>query len=245
MKRNHVLSVLLLTPLLLSSCGEFKGNTPGLRNGDILYLNVDNPNYYRDSSFKMIDTLIESKQEYILMFTREGCSACNEFKPVLDKYIKESKQLVYRYDISSSDFTTEFIPKYCDSFFPNKEVLTPTIFVSDGENISKLDNNRFKTKPMFKVMMRKTLYETNVYSFTRFAPLKSFMDENKESTIYLLDRNVTKAVNSYNEIKENLYKSESKSIVVEMSFMNETNLNQVKSYFNIDVVTDLITINHS
>ena len=57
MKRNHVLSVFILTPLLLSSCGEFKGNTPALRNGDILYLNVDNPNDYRDSSFKMIEKI--------------------------------------------------------------------------------------------------------------------------------------------------------------------------------------------
>lgn len=239
MRKNRITTSLIVLPFILSGC-SFKGTSPMIRNGDLLYLEVDEPNYFRDVNCADLTTLFESNSDYLLMFTRKGCSSCEEFKPIIENYIKKTNQVVYSYEISESDFMNEFVPQYGNKFFPSNEILTPALFVGEGLEVKELDHNRFMTKPMFTNLMRGQVYETNVYSFTRFNSYLKFKENNSPFETYIYDRKNKTASDSFNLSKEMLYKSENTTAIIDISLMDETNVEAVKSYYEIDEIDDLI-----
>lgn len=242
MKKRRLLLSVLLTSMLLTSCASFNGATPAYRNGDLYYTTVEYPNLFRDVNAETMSSLIESKTDYIVLFSQKGCSSCEEFDPVIKGYINNTKQVVYKYDISSADFVSEFLPKYYESFFPEKKIITPSLFIGNSEGkVEQLSNNMFKTTLMLTNMMKEHLYETEVYNFSRLNAFKRFMQETSEFSMFTYDSRSESAVKAYNNyIYQNIVKSNKKSAILDIKFFSETDLVGLKELLNTDSFESLL-----
>lgn len=101
-KFKIVLGVMIL--FLLTGCGESK--------------------YLKEISYKEYEELIKNKESFVVEIMRDGCSACESFKPTLKEFTEEYK-IEVKY-INTDNLTDEEIDTFGISG-------TPTlIFYKDG-----------------------------------------------------------------------------------------------------------------
>ena len=236
MKRNRLVLSLLMISALLGGCQGYRGNVPVFKNGDLIYPVSDDPYLFRDVDFEIMDSLITSDSDFLVLFSQKGCSSCQEFKPVIEKYIKKNNQLVYMYEVTKDDFVSEFLPKYKDIFFPTGEIYTPSLFVKGkGEDVKQLSNNMFKTTLMLENMMKENVYETEVYTFSRFTPFKNYLKNISEFDVYLYDRNNEDQVSAFNSyVHDEIVKSTRKSTILDLAFISDEDKGLIKSYFETE-----------
>ena len=241
MKKARLVLSLLFISTLLGGCTGFKGSTPVFKNGDLIYPVSDDPYRLRDINFEGMESLINSKAEYIVLFSQKGCSSCEEFKPVIEKYVKNTNQVIYQYEVTSQDFVGEFLPKYKDKFFPTGEIYTPSLFLgSERSNVEQLPNNMFKTTLMLTNMMKEHVYETEVYTFSRITPFKNYVKNVAEFDAYLYDRNIEEHVSAFNLfVHDDIVKSSRKSAILDLAFMSNEDIALIKDYFKTEDLSKL------
>lgn len=101
-KFKIILGVMIL--FLLTGCGESK--------------------YLKEISYKEYEELIKNKESFVVEIMRDGCSACESFKPTLKEFTEEYK-IEVKY-INTDNLTDEEIDTFGISG-------TPTlIFYKDG-----------------------------------------------------------------------------------------------------------------
>ena len=83
------------------------------------------------------------------MFSQEGCSACQNFDSIIKQYINETHQFVLLVD---GEDKYKIQDEYKDKFFPESNILTPSIFVKEnGDNIYNVNYSKYmNTYPAFK-----------------------------------------------------------------------------------------------
>lgn len=74
---------------------------------------------------------IENKETFILAFTQEGCSHCEEYKPVLNRVLTENDIYAYEVDLSKLRKNESTNNKVKQLF--NVDGTPTTIFINDGE----------------------------------------------------------------------------------------------------------------
>ena len=232
-KRLLVLS--LIPSLLLTGCSSFSGANPAYRNGDLIYTLTDNPNLFRDVNATQIDALMKSKSDFLLLFSQNGCASCAEFKPVIEQYIKNTNQLVYRYDVKSDDFVT-FGETYGERFFPNGMIETPSLFlVNNAGEIEHLSKNMYNTTLMLTNMMKSHLYETNVYSFSRYYPYSEFIKHNYDFYTFIYDRSNESQANMYDlHVNDYITKSEKMTAVIDVMMLTDSDKEKMQEAFHIE-----------
>ncbi len=232
-KIKPVLSLLYISAIL-SGCSSFRGSVPVYKNGDLIYSGNNESFRYIEASFSKIDSLITHEENFVLYLSKEGCSSCVSFKPIIEGYINDTKQSIYKYEITNQDFVNDFVPKYKDYFFPLGEIVTPSIYVCNKKDYpDQISHNTFQTKLLFTNAMKAKLYETEVYTFTDFNCVKNFINTEDEGFIYLYDRNNTNQYNAYKQFAESfIQKTNKKSAIFDISALNEDELNDISTYFN-------------
>lgn len=131
-----------------------------LSNSDFpLYGNVSNEHLFYVPTLEEFTNLYNSNLNYIIMFSDEGCSACQQFAPIIKKYVRNTHQLVVKID---GDDKYKIQAKYKDKFFPDSEVLNPTVFVKENnDNLYKVDYSSYmKTYRVFNKQMS-SRYQTS------------------------------------------------------------------------------------
>lgn len=78
---------------------------------------------------KGIQEKIENKEDFILVYSRKGCSHCAEYLPVLENVLTDYK--VKGYYIDSEKFSKDDL-KYVNSI-ANISGTPTTVFIEDGE----------------------------------------------------------------------------------------------------------------
>lgn len=100
----------------------------------MLFTGCDNnkEKYLKDLSYKELEEKVNNKEEFFFVVTRDGCSHCEEFIPVLEKILNDNKVVGYNYNLAKeSDANNE---KF-DKLF-NVDGTPTTIFVKDGKEVS-------------------------------------------------------------------------------------------------------------
>ena len=87
------------------------------------------PTSYDEISYTELDTMIKDKEDFVIMFGAESCSACKAFKPTLEKVIKNYKLDIKYLDVDklSDDDYSKLIGKFYFTGTPT------TVFVQDGK----------------------------------------------------------------------------------------------------------------
>lgn len=159
MKFRKTIVLFLIGSSLLAGCKK-EEKILLLSNSDFsLYGDVSDEHLFYVPTLEEFTNLYNSNLNYIIMFSDEGCSACQQFAPIIEKYIKNTHQLVVKIDGVDKYKIQE---EYKDKFFPDSGILNPSIFVKENnDNLYKVDYSSYmKTYRVFNKHMN-SRYETS------------------------------------------------------------------------------------
>lgn len=233
-KRNILLSLL---PIILSSCGQNINNTHILRNGNLYNENIDEfENAIIHTSFENISSIIENEEGALLLLYSNECEPCTRLKPILKKYISNSKSMLYAIEVQQENEEIKKImqSEYSSLIFQNGVLSTPSMYVIGENLITKIPNSRMENEIMLNNAMNDYVYYSNVYSFTNENKYISMVNDNKQNGFMsiLIDRNKKDAMATYkNLIKNKIYNSKRDVALLDI---NDFDDKFIKDNFNID-----------
>ena len=156
--RKFTFLILLSTPLL-SGCGK-QGDTPLLLNSDyLLYGDVSENHLYYQPTLEEFDNLYNSNLNYIILFSEDGCTACDRFKPIIEEYILDTHYFVVKVD---GNDRAKIENKYRDVFFKENNIKYPSLIVKENsDNFYNVDYSSYmRTYRVFSRHM-KSRYKTS------------------------------------------------------------------------------------
>lgn len=243
MKHKRPLLFISICPLLISGCFSYVGNVVAFKNGDIAFGEINSNNAYRYVDYEMLDNLITSNSEFIFYLSSTTCSSCQEFEPIMVDYIKNSTQLVYKMnaDKQQEDFE-KLYNNYSDYF--NGLSYTPGIYIfGDGVGGYQISNSRISNLNMFTTAMKEKLYESNVYSVSKYSVLDSYLSNHEKSYVLFYDRSNKQYSEYYNSmLKEEVNQFKKELLVVELSLLTDEDLENVKNLLDIDEIEPLMYV---
>ena len=141
MKFRKVYALFLVAGSLLAGCND-ESKIALLGNGQFtLYNECDDELLFYQPSLEEFTNLYNSNLNYIILFSKKGCSACETFDPIIKKYVEETHQFVIKVE-GEDKYKIE--NEYRDKFFPNSGVTTPSIFIKEnGNNIYQVDYYKY------------------------------------------------------------------------------------------------------
>lgn len=162
MKLRFLTVIALASSAVLAGCDKAPKMELLLNSDFLLYGNVDDSHLFYKPTLEEFDNLYNSNLGFIIMFSQEGCSACDQFEPKITQYVKETHQLV----IKIKDELTEPIRT---KYFSDFHAVTPQVFVKSSSDfnpiLSEIDYSSYmKTYGVFKRFMNK-MYESAKYSY--------------------------------------------------------------------------------
>ena len=113
MKKVFKLCLIMITILFITGCGGNK--------------------YLKKINYKEYHKMLDNKESFVLEIMRTNCSACQNFKPKLEEFVKKYKVKVYYID------TDDLSEKESDKIFNETGISgTPTvIFYENGKEETK------------------------------------------------------------------------------------------------------------
>lgn len=89
----------------------------------------------KDISYSEYNTMIEEEKTFILVVSREGCTYCESYAPVIEELSEEEQIPIYVIDIAT--FTDEEADEFneSNSFLKRGEWGTPTTLVLKGTEV--------------------------------------------------------------------------------------------------------------
>lgn len=75
-------------------------------------LDKSDHNYYKEVSPNELNELVKSKKTMIVFFKKNGCNHCEQVKPIINDYAKDSKLKVYSLTINKYSNMDKIINKY-------------------------------------------------------------------------------------------------------------------------------------
>ncbi len=142
-------------------CGcDDSPKTSLLANSDFLfYGEISEEHSFYTPSLEEFDQLYNSNLNYIIYFSDEGCSACQQFNPIMKEYVEKNHSFVVQ--VAGED-KYKIEEKYKDTFFPETGILTPSVFVKEkGTNFYTVNYKSYmQTYRVFSKHMN-SRYETS------------------------------------------------------------------------------------
>lgn len=116
MKKILIL-ILTIVVLFMTGCGTKKNTT------------------YQEITYNILNQKLESKDSFVLVIGKTGCSACAKYKTTMESVIKDYNATVYYIDLAklSDEDNAKVYSKYVITATPT------TIFFKDGVETSTYD----------------------------------------------------------------------------------------------------------
>lgn len=234
--KKKILLALSLCSLTLTSCSKYHGKYAMLINGDT-FINETNEtweNLIIEAKTLQISNIIESHESFIYLLTSSTCPACQEVRSYLESYIKNSNHSVF-VEEDSAHVYRELADKYPLLFVQSNTLFTPTILiVKDGIKSTYLLDSRISTGLAFNNVIKKTFYETNIYTFRHYENIQKYLNKYSEATIIYFDRANNTARQIYKDkIQKVAQKAKSNITLVELDSMGDVDKNKLKIEHNL------------
>ena len=242
--KTKVFTLLSIIPLLLSSC-SFKGDTESYRNGEIMY--EDNLTYetaFVDANFDLIDSLIKAEETFTFYITNKDCASCTDFKDKITSYVKDTKQLIYRFDLATNPEDFQKLGEaYHDFFFQGRVIVTPQVYVFSAKKACQyVKNTRYETTTMFTNAMKDYVYETNVYKISTYKTFEKFIEFNNELPFFTYDRKDSSNTLIFkNEVRELINKTNKTFALLDLARFTDEDKESLKDRINnVDLDTNCV-----
>lgn len=160
---------LLLLPFIgLTSCSSFSDEAKIKIDSNIDTFLYEKDNEYQKADTEDILAKLSLKAGFAIYFTKDGCSSCKQFSPIMDSYLKSSNMLVYKYDTDNDvDELNKLKESIGDKLFAateDKILQTPSVFVLHDDNVDQVDYSSYmKTNNAFNNYMNRTYKVREVY----------------------------------------------------------------------------------
>lgn len=211
MKMRKTIPSLIMLTLSVTSCGENNNNPIIHRNGDLLSLSeITYDNAFVNATAELLGNMLSANEPFLFYVTSSECSHCYDFQSVILDYVKSTKNIVLKLDVYEEDingdpvYTNDFqniYDEYKDYFFVNGQLLTPSVFVTNGFNFAtSIPSSRFANSGMFSRAMNDYVRYSNVYSISSLEGSNTFDSKhnNSESMTILIDRSNKELMTTYN-----------------------------------------------
>lgn len=212
------LLIALLTPL--SSC--FLNNQIEIDgNGDCIL--EETTNEYRTGNIKDIKANLDCSISFILYFTKEGCSSCEQFSPIMDSFRKNEKYLIYKFDVNNQkDEMNELKALWGDRFFKKEnetyQVVTPSVYaVSHDFDVLNINYNSYmQTENAFKNYMHASIKISNSYLSNKTESYNP-----KDNELFISLNKDSGSLSLYNSKIKSLIRNSSKNIIINSDYCGD------------------------
>ena len=217
---HHKLLGITMVSLLLISCNSTKSAdifTPKLAieesyNSKIDYSNYEIKDYTIEIQPKALRTMLETKQDFCFYIHQDGCAGCESFKPLVIRYILESKNTLYSINVADyylqiqqegskiKDANGEYL--FYDEEF-NAVFQTPTFyFFKDGAIKKKqLGTTNLLNYNLFKKTFNKYLVQSSSTMLPNETILSNYTTD---KIVYYYNNDTLFRANLFKEILENI-----------------------------------------
>lgn len=177
---------------------------------------------------------IEDKEDFILYFYSNYCTACETVSNYLDVFLKNYNYLIYSFSNESSDIY------YIKDTFSNLFNETPKImFFNDGELSLTLSSSRYSSYRLFESSMIEFCLRSNIYTASNITSINTFIDKYDEFILFILDdKNSSYAEPSSNyifntQIKPLLEESEIPSLLLDLKYIDDETKNNIYTAYGL------------
>ena len=232
MKKYYTLPLLLVLVPSISACQDTKHSIVAINN--------------MGSDFGIVEistgellTLIESKQQFLLEQYSPNCSICKELKPLLQKYAKQEKKVIYTCNVNSlteEDFEEFYITPYPDIFKGN---YVPRLqFINKGKLTYEVSSSKFDSFFGLKSIINKHFLSSNITLIQTEEDLNAFTNMNENYVAYCYDLESEKSLSLANQYIITKEVANSKKPVVLINYSTYTGVfNDVCAKYNADFIS--------
>lgn len=253
MKMRKTIPSLIMLTLSVTSCGENSNNPIIHRNGDLLSLSeITYDNAFVNATAELLGNMLSANEPFLFYVTSSECSHCYDFESVILDYVKSTKNYVLKLEVYEDDtngdpiYTEEFkniYDEYKNYFFVNGQLLTPSVFVTNGFNFAtSIPSSRFANSGMFSRAMNDYIKYSNVYAISSIEGNDSFniKHDDAESMTILIDRSNKELMTTYNlQIQEI---TDSSSFDIALVDINGSNKDELLKKYELDSLDRPIAI---
>ena len=133
--------------------------------------------------------LLESKQQFVFEQYSPTCSHCDDLKPLLEKYAKNQKKIVYRcnmYGLTNEEFEEEYKKPYSDIF---TDYYVPRIqFINEGKLTYEVNAAKFESYYGLKSIIDKHFLSSKIYMVQTAEDFAAFKESHKDYVFYMYDQ---------------------------------------------------------
>ena len=192
---------------------------------------------------------LKANHSFALYFTNEGCSDCENFKPIATSYLKESKMMIYKFDVEvNREQLQQFNALYGDRFFSKNDsgtfvISAPMFCVISENNIDWIKKESYmKTYDAFKNHLNSKYRVDNLYYGEGNVPSLEFV--NKEFTYISYNQNDESLNNLFKDKISPLLNESSKKIIISNNpHENQINLKITGKTISKPYIRDQIIVN--
>lgn len=242
MKKLFLSIVLLSIIIPLSSCNSsnplyIQINQEILSKGEPTSESSMNEwTYSADGQY--IASLMNSNQDFTLLFSSDYCTYCKEAKPSIIRYIYETKAMIYYIQTDAFEDIYEEYEKIYNNCLgnPTANLVTPTLMFFKGRTLVNYvtGNDRLLNIVSTTNLFNGQTQITNVSHIDTLTGLSEYISANPNSLLFFYDINDTTAINAYtNVLKEISNKSDKKSAIVDMNSLSDTDRLKLISEYDL------------
>lgn len=237
-------SLLVLIPLLLSSCGNRPRGLVLISQNGSLY-DIQEPtatselsDYVRHTDSPEILSYLQNDEPFVLYVGMAGCLGCNMFKPNLQRYVYETQALIHYLNVGDNDDYLEYSKiwtGYQDIFMADLEV--PYLMIVESSEayvkgaVSKMTAT---TDEPFINMMNSLVDVANVASHIQNDSATNYLASSEEGLFFFYDREDEDALEIYRTlIWPYAAKSERSLQVVDYTNFTEEELIILRATFSL------------
>ncbi|MCD8209666.1 MAG: hypothetical protein LUC31_02485 [Coprobacillus sp.] len=221
MKKNRILSLILIAPLLLSSCSDEQA-IHDIYNYDI----ASKESYYIDVKATELINLIDSGNQMTIFIYSEGCSHCHEAMPVMEEVLEKYPHSLYRYEFGS-DY--QYLIDYNEDIFSNY-VTTPALFtVKDKRLYTTIDASRLMYKTSFKSSINKYATFSSMYYVSLLESYTLFkQDVSSDFILFTYDSSSLDSCSLYKQVFDIVTNYETPTLFVDTNKCEDPLLEQLE-----------------
>ena len=140
--------------------------------------------------------LYESGHQFAVEFYSPYCSHCEELNPKIEKYISETKNLIYRFDLTKFESTEkqkEFIAKYSNVI--TDEYVPAIRFVSQKTLTYEVDSSKFDSYKKLRQIMNGHFLSSHINIASSKKSVDEYLNNKNTYIVYAYDLSCDSSIN--------------------------------------------------
>lgn len=222
--KRFLKGIIVILPLLLTSCKKNKDAIDVFYNGDIV------PNNYQMSFYEVnvnnIINLMDNNFSFVLYQYSTACSHCETSTFNFEKFFKNYPYTIYRYNAYLDD-NYRLLTAYDEVAFPST-IITPRVLVfKNGKYVNQVNSTKLVESRLFNNSVNAFIKNRDgIYQITTLDSYLYFYQKNNNIKTYLYDSSSNQNESYFDIYNDKNYKE--MTLLIDKVFAKE----ELLSYLN-------------